>query len=114
MRPRSANICEREGPLIFLCKDSQGARDPDTLPDPSRDDYGAVWMSWWVDDVDAVHAECVREDVQVVRPPIDEPWGVREFLIRHPDGHYFRISGSAQRSESQKEHLGSSTTSVSS
>ena len=86
---------EGEGPQIFLCKDCQGARDPDTQPDPVRDDYGGVWMSWWVDDVDAVHAECVSEDVQVVRPPVDEPWGVRECLIRHPDGHYVRISSSA-------------------
>ena len=84
---------EGDGPMIFLCKDAQGMRDPDTQPDPGRDDYGGVWMSWWVDDVDAVHDECVRSGVQVVRPPTDKPWGVREFLIRHPDGHYFRISG---------------------
>ena len=25
-------------------------------------------------------------------PPTDEPWGVREFHLRHADGHTFRIS----------------------
>ena len=25
-------------------------------------------------------------------PPTDEPWGVREMHVRHPDGHVFRIS----------------------
>ena len=82
-----------EGPMIFLCKDAQGKRDPDTEPVHGRDDYGAVWMSWWVDDVDAAHAECGRAGVQVVSQPANEPWGVREFLIRHADGHYFRIGG---------------------
>jgi hypothetical protein len=25
-------------------------------------------------------------------PPVDEPWGVREMHVRHPDGHVLRIS----------------------
>jgi catechol 2,3-dioxygenase-like lactoylglutathione lyase family enzyme len=85
-----------EGPNVLLCKDGQGHRDPMTRPDPDRDDFGAVWMSWWVADVDAAHAEAVRAGVEVVRPPVNEPWGVREFLIRHPDGHCFRMSGAAE------------------
>jgi hypothetical protein len=28
----------------------------------------------------------------VTWPPTDEPWGVREFHLRHPDGHTFRVS----------------------
>ena len=28
----------------------------------------------------------------VTYPPTDEPWGVREFHLRHPDGHMFRVS----------------------
>jgi hypothetical protein len=30
-------------------------------------------------------------------PPTDEPWGVREMHIRHPDGHVFRISKGIER-----------------
>ena len=63
---------------LFLSLNSQGGR--------------GVWLSIWVADVDAVHAVCVREDVDVIRPPQDEPWGVREMHVRHPDGHVFRIS----------------------
>lgn len=81
------------GPMIFLCKDGQGSRDPRPMTDPSSESYGGVWMSWWVDSVDSAHAECVRAGIEIVRPPVNESWGVREFLIRHPDGHYFRISG---------------------
>lgn len=97
-----ASVCansptEGEGPKIFLCHDGQGSRDPRPCPDPHGDNFGGVWMSWWVDDVDACYAECVKSKIEVVRPPVNEPWGVREFLIRHPDGHYFRVSGSIGR-----------------
>ena len=27
----------------------------------------------------------------VTYPPTNEPWGVREFHLRHPDGHMFRV-----------------------
>lgn len=84
---------EGEGPMLFLCRDGQGSRDPRPCPDPERQDFGGVWMSWWVNDVDAAHAECTRAGAEVVRGPEDKPWGVREFLLRHPDGHYFRVSG---------------------
>ena len=79
-------------PMLFLCKDGQGARDPRPCLDPASDKYGGVWLSWWVESVDTAHAACVAAGVEIVRPPKTEPWGVREFLIRHPDGHYFRIS----------------------
>jgi uncharacterized glyoxalase superfamily protein PhnB len=49
-------------------------------------------MSIWVDDVDTIHQRCVSEGLDITHPPTDEPWGVREFHIRHPDGHVFRIS----------------------
>lgn len=63
---------------IFLSLNDQGAR--------------GVWLAVWVDDVDTVHAVCQREGIDVVRPPRDEPWGVREMHVRHPDGHVLRVS----------------------
>ena len=66
---------------IFLCRNGQGGRGDD-----------ASWMSIWVDDVDAVNALCDRVGVEVVHPPSNQQWGGREMLIRHPDGHKFRIS----------------------
>ena len=65
---------------IFLCLHGQGGRG----------DNGA-WMSIFVDDVDAVHDRCARAGLDVVRAPRDEPWDVREFHLRHPDGHVLRI-----------------------
>ena len=60
----------------------------------------AVWMSVWVDDVDAVYQCCLGEGLEVTWPPTDMPWHVRELHVRHPDGHVFRIS---QNTDSDEE-----------
>jgi catechol 2,3-dioxygenase-like lactoylglutathione lyase family enzyme len=39
-----------------------------------------------VADVDHVHAEAVRRGVEIVYPLTDEPWGVRRFFVRDPNG----------------------------
>ena len=52
-------------------------------------------MSWWVEtpaEVDAAYALALKSGVAVVWPPTDEPWGVRECRIVHPEGHTFRVS----------------------
>ena len=82
---------------IFLCLNGQGGsgRGQNTLTFGPRGDERAdrgVWMSVWVEDVDAVHRRCVEQDIEVTWPPTDMPWGVRELHVRHPDGHIFRIS----------------------
>ena len=87
-----ADSCE-----IFFCRDGQGSRGKG----PNRQTFGpngdetadkGAWMSIWVDDVDAVHQRCVAEGLDITHPPTDEPWGVRECHVRHPDGHVLRIS----------------------
>jgi hypothetical protein len=87
-----SGVCE-----IFLCRDAQGGRGRSTLTstaEPLGNDASerGVWMSVWVEDVDAVHRLCVNHRLDVTMPPTDEPWCVREMHLRHPDGHVFRIS----------------------
>jgi hypothetical protein len=87
-----AGSCE-----IFLCRDGQGSRgkgDNHSTFGPDGDETSdkGVWMSIWVDDVDTIHQRCLSEGLDVTHPPTDEPWGVRECHVRHPDGHVFRIS----------------------
>lgn len=81
---------------IFLCQDGQGGRGKSDLATTfGEDSDGAdkgVWMSIWVDDVDAIHRHCIEQGIEITWPPTDEPWGVREMHVRHPDGHVFRIS----------------------
>jgi uncharacterized glyoxalase superfamily protein PhnB len=73
---------------IFLCVGAQGGRGDD-----------GAWMSIFVDDVDVVHERCVREGLDVIKPLANEPWGVREFHLRHPDGHVLRIGTGTDDSE---------------
>ena len=40
-----------------------------------------------VDDVDACHDAAVRAGAEIIHPLTDEPWGVRRFFVRDPDGH---------------------------
>jgi hypothetical protein len=88
---------ETRGCEIFLCRDGQGSRGKGANhstfgPDGDETSDKGVWMSIWVDDVDTIHQHCVSEGLDITHPPTDEPWGVREFHVRHPDGHVFRIS----------------------
>ena len=80
---------------IFLCLGAQGGRGKGsnkmTFGESEMADKG-VWMSIWVDDVDAVHELCVREGLEVTHGPADEVWHVREVHVRHPDGHVLRFS----------------------
>ena len=59
----------------------------------------------WVDDVDTVFEACLTHGIDVIRPPQDEPWGVRELHLCHPDGHVFRVSrGTGHDHEHDHEH----------
>jgi catechol 2,3-dioxygenase-like lactoylglutathione lyase family enzyme len=82
---------------IFLCQNGQGGRGLSGYPatfGPSSNEAAekGVWMSLWVDDVDALHQRCLEQGIEVTWPPTDMPWNVREMHVRHPDGHVFRVS----------------------
>jgi catechol 2,3-dioxygenase-like lactoylglutathione lyase family enzyme len=81
---------------IFLCLNGQGGRGRSEFtttfgPDGSDAAEKGVWVSIWVEDVDAGHRHCVEQGLDVMWPPTDMPWNVREMHVRHPDGHVFRI-----------------------
>jgi uncharacterized glyoxalase superfamily protein PhnB len=44
-------------------------------------------------DVDGLHAAYVKRGVDIVEPPTSQPWGLREFALREPDGHLLRFCG---------------------
>ena len=43
-----------------------------------------LWMQ--VRDVDRVHAELAEKGLEILEPPADKAWGLREMQIRDPDG----------------------------
>ena len=44
-----------------------------------------------VDDVDAVHSRLAQRGYEVVYGPADEPWGVRRFFVRDPNGAVLNV-----------------------
>jgi len=82
---------------IFLCENGQGGRGKSAVkmtfgPEGDETADKGVWMSIWVDDVDAIHQRCVQQGLEITWPPTDMAWNVREMHVRHPDGHVFRVS----------------------
>ena len=78
--PDFASVQAGDDAEIFLCLNDQGARP--------------VWMSWFLpnrDELEAAHARAVELGYEISQEPVDEPWGIREFHLRHPDGHTFRV-----------------------
>jgi uncharacterized glyoxalase superfamily protein PhnB len=45
-----------------------------------------------VPDVDAAIDRARRAGAQIVEPLQDRPWGLRDFRVSDPDGHYLRIT----------------------
>ncbi len=79
---------------IFLCQNCQGSRGGPMPQFVGDDEAGGVWMSWWLEspaEVDAAYQLALEQGAMVTMPPTDEPWSVREFHLRHPDGHTFRV-----------------------
>lgn len=49
-------------------------------------------MTIKVDDVDAAYEEAQRRGYEIVHPITDEPWGIRRFFVRSPDGHVINVA----------------------
>lgn len=48
-------------------------------------------LSLEVDDVDAAHDAARRAGAEIVHPLTDEPWGVRRFFLRDPNGKVVNV-----------------------
>jgi uncharacterized glyoxalase superfamily protein PhnB len=65
---------------LFLCEGEQGS--------------AGTWIYYNVADVDALHKQYQASKADIRRPPTDEPWAMREMLVRDIDGHVLRIGQS--------------------
>lgn len=92
--PGFGSVCSEKAE-IFLCRGGQGSRGTIMPKFPGDDVTDGVWMSSRMSspaEVDAAHRTALAHGMIVTYPPTDEPWRVREFHLRHPDGHMFRVS----------------------
>ena len=46
-----------------------------------------------VDDVEDAYADALRRGYEIVHPLTTEPWGIRRFFVRAPDGTVLNIAG---------------------
>jgi hypothetical protein len=88
------------GPVqIFLCLNGQGPRSgPKPMPVDfyaNDDETKGCWISVWAsspEDLDILYQAAVSNKLDIVLELTDQPWGSREFRVRHPDGHTLRIN----------------------
>lgn len=80
LRPPGWDVVERDQCRVML------GECPD---DPPASEIGAhsYFAHLMVDDVDAYHAEIAARGAEILPPPADKPWGLREMAVRTPDGH---------------------------
>jgi catechol 2,3-dioxygenase-like lactoylglutathione lyase family enzyme len=53
-----------------------------------------------VSDVEDRHAEALSRGLEIVYPLTDEPWGIRRFFVRDPDGQVINVA--SHREQTQK------------
>lgn len=56
-----------------------------------------AWCCVRVDDADALYAIYRERGAEIVEKIDSKSWGMREFTIRDPNGHYFRVGHSTLR-----------------
>jgi len=80
--PPTFCITERDGLELMLAQVDAGQD-----VHPNSDNDGRIDVFFWVNDADRLHAEFSQKGAEVLGDPEDQPYGIREFLVRDPDGH---------------------------
>lgn len=60
---------------------------PDALAPAALGDHSYFAYVALDEGLDALHAEYAARGADFIKPPRDEPWGMREFGVRSVDGH---------------------------
>jgi uncharacterized glyoxalase superfamily protein PhnB len=63
---------------------------PDAIPAGDTGDH-SYYGYFYVDDAKVLYSHVRDEDVDIIKELADEPWGMREFALRTPDGHRIMI-----------------------
>jgi catechol 2,3-dioxygenase-like lactoylglutathione lyase family enzyme len=85
---------DEEGFLMFASPSSRTAQVTAAARSGPGQDRGIrhVHMSVEVADVDAAYASAERLGLDVIYPLTDEPWGIRRFFVRDPDGTVVNVN----------------------
>lgn len=64
---------------------------------------GTSWNYFTVVDVDGLHEQYIERGAEIMEAPEDKRWGMREMVVRDPDGNVMRI-GTGIGEEAEHEH----------
>jgi catechol 2,3-dioxygenase-like lactoylglutathione lyase family enzyme len=81
-KPADFGCVGRGEAQIFLCEGGQG--------------QPGMWISIFLEDVDALHEEYKKSGAMILEPPRNYPWGSREMLVEDLDGHRLRMTGESK------------------
>ena len=90
--PPTFCICQRDGVEVMLSQVGAG----DSFR-PNGDYDGRMDAYFWVEDADALHDEFKGNGADIVCAPEDQPYGMREFWVRDPDGHVLIFGHNIER-----------------
>ena len=68
----------------------------DAIPASELGDH-SYFVHWDIAGVDEFYEEVTARGALVTSPPSDQPWGLREFGLRTPDGHRIMCGEPLQR-----------------
>jgi uncharacterized glyoxalase superfamily protein PhnB len=54
--------------------------------------HGCHQVIVWVPDVDAHWSRTAAAGAEIIHPPTDKPWGLRQYLVRDPEGHLWEFT----------------------
>ena len=80
--PPSSPCTARSGPAIMFRR----VDDP-TLICPNERQGGTWDVFFWVSDVERLYAELSGNGATIVYPPMVQPYGMKEFAVRDPNGY---------------------------
>ena len=80
--PPTFCIARRDGLELMLAQIDQGK-----AVHPNAENAGRIDAYFWVNDADGLRAEFASNGAELLGEPEDQPYGMREFLVRDPDGH---------------------------
>lgn len=85
---------DEEGFTMFASPSNRTAQITVAARDGKGLDRGVreARISVEVEDVNAVHADAVARGLEIVYPLTDEPWGIRRFFVRDPDGTVINVA----------------------
>ncbi len=83
-------VFQNGDPVMFTILE-RGAAELHLLSAPGYRGPGFNVAHMYVDDVDALHAQCAANGVPIVKAIADKDYGMRAFVITDPDGNRIDI-----------------------